>query len=117
MVIYRSLNNEGLQHCLGMHKLQKQPDEAKGVTADFVEFIQTKISETNRNLKFILNVDQSPIFLLIMEKTLKYQDACSVNMRASTSETKHLIMACTITMDGTKLTPILIFKGKVYVCV
>ena len=93
-----------------MHELQKHPDEAKGAAADFMEFIQTKVSETNRDPKFLF-------FYLSLKKTLEYEGACSVNMRASTSETKCATMACTIIIDGTKFTPMLMFKGKVFVCV
>ena len=48
---------------------------------------------------------------------LEYEGAHSVNMRACTSRTKHVTMACTIAMDGTKLTLMLIFKDKIFVCV
>ena len=51
-----------------MQKLQKYTDEAKGAAADIMEFIWTKVNERKKDLKFILNVDQTPIFLLIMEK-------------------------------------------------
>ena len=41
---YRWLKHQGLKYCLGMHELQKQPDETKGALAYFMEFIQTKVS-------------------------------------------------------------------------
>ena len=66
-----------------------------------------------RNLDDVLNMDQTPIaFLYHSNMTLEVKGARTVHSRASTTETKHVTLAATVTASGKMLAPFVIFKGK-----
>ena len=70
MVIYKWLKHQSLKYHLGTLESQKHPDETNGAAADFMEFIQTKVSETNRDPKVILSMDQNPNYFTYHGKNL-----------------------------------------------
>ena len=80
-----------------------------------MKLIQTRVGERNWDSKFILNMDQT--LFLWWKESLKYKGAHCVNIRVSTSKTKCVTMVFTIAMHGTKVTPMSIFNGYVFVCV
>ena len=66
-----------------------------------------------RNLDDILNMDQTPIpYSYHASKTLELKGAKTVQARSSTSDTKRVTLAVTVTASGKMLTPFMIFKGQ-----
>ena len=89
-----------------------KPVESAAYALDFMQHICPKVSEQNRNPKFIINMDQTPIFFTChSKKTLEWKGTKSVNIPTSTIDTKRATLAVSMCADGSKLTPMLIFKG------
>jgi hypothetical protein len=60
----------------------------------------------------ILNMDQTPTpFLYHSKKTLHTKSSKTIHVHASTTNTKHMTLAATVTGSGKMLSPMLIFKG------
>ena len=77
----------------------------------FIALMKLKLE--GRNLDNVLNMDQTPIpFSYHSNKMLKVKGAWAVHSRASTTETKHVTLAVTVTGSGKMLPPLLIFKGN-----
>jgi hypothetical protein len=61
----------------------------------------------------ILNMDQTPIpYSYHTSRTLEMKGKKRVHARASTTETKRVTLAATVTASGKILPPFLIFKGQ-----
>ena len=66
-----------------------------------------------RNPDDILNMDQTPIpFSYHSNKTLNIKGIKTIHAKASTTDTKRVTLADTVTAGGKMLRPFLIFKGK-----
>ena len=58
-------------------------------------------------------MDQTPVFFTSHSKqTLELKKVKTVNIGTSTKDTRWATLAVTVCADGTKLPPMLIFKGK-----
>jgi hypothetical protein len=67
----------------------------------------------HRDRRFILNMDQTPVyFLMSTKKTLELVGKKPIHIRTLTSDTRGATVAVTITGDGTVLPSTIIFKGK-----
>jgi hypothetical protein len=85
--------------------------ESKANAKDFIAAMKSKLE--GRNLDDVLNMDQTPIpFLYHSNMTLKVKGARTVYFRASTTQTKCVTLAVTITASSKMFPPFLIFKGK-----
>jgi hypothetical protein len=101
----------------------------------FILHVREKVAGLNRQQKYILNMDQTPVFYMPTGKTLNQvgktpasrlclsvhfvlvanntgAGARSVNGRASTFQTIRATVAVTVTASGEMLQPMIIFKGK-----
>jgi capsule polysaccharide export protein KpsC/LpsZ len=57
---------------MGMHTLQRPPVEVEGEASDFMRFVRVIVSGANRDRRFILNMDQTPVyFSMSSKKTLE----------------------------------------------
>jgi hypothetical protein len=71
------------------------------------------VSGGNRDRRFIINMDQTPVFFSMSSKrTFEVIGKKTIHIRTSTNDTKRVTVAVTITADGTLLPSFLIFKGK-----
>jgi hypothetical protein len=83
---------------------------------DFIAMMKVKLQE--RNLDGILNMDQMPIpYSYHANKMLNLKGIKTVQGRSSTSDTKRVTLAVTVTASGKLLTPFLIFKGQENGCI
>ena len=63
--------------------------------------------------KNVINMDQTPVFFSShCKQTLKMRGAKAVANHTSTQDTRWATLAVTMCADGTKLPPMMIFKGK-----
>ena len=63
--------------------------------------------------KFIINIDQTLVFLTSHYKqTLETSGAKRINIHTSTQDTRWDTLAVTVCVDSMKLPPMLIFKSK-----
>ena len=77
-----------------------------------MQSIHPKVSKQNCNSKFIIIMDQTPIFFAChSKKTLEWERKKSVNICPSMEDTKRSTLAVSVHAGGTKLPPIVIIKG------
>jgi hypothetical protein len=97
---------------MGMHMLQCPPAKVESKVF-FMRFMHRIISGGNHDLRFVINMDQTPVyFLMNAKRTFDVVGKKTVHIRMLTNDTKRVTMAVTITADGTLLPSTLIFKGK-----
>jgi hypothetical protein len=98
---------------MGTHTLQRPPAEVENGPFDFMRFMRCIVSGGNRERRFVINMDQTPVyFLMNAKRTLEVAGKKPIHICTSTNDTKRVTMAATITVDGTLLPLMLVFKGK-----
>ena len=66
-----------------------------------------------RDKRFIINMDQTPVFFSMTPKTtLDERGTRSVNVRASTGSTMRITVAVAVTAAGGTLPLMIVYKGK-----
>ena len=84
-------------------------DEAK----HFVSRITPVLASPNRDQRYIINMDQTPVFFsMVPNKTLNIAGEQSINVRTSMGSTMRLTCAVTVHAAGDILRPFIVFKGK-----
>ena len=108
----RWIRNHSPVHRMGTHESQRSPSETAGLAQDYVQTIRPKLVQSNCHEDFILNMDQTPVqFLFNAKRTLESVGQRTIHIRKSTSDTKRVTCAMTVTASGHVLTPLLVFKG------
>ena len=98
---------------MGTHTLQRPPVEVESEAFDFMRFMRLIVSGGNCNRRFVINMDQTPVYFTMNAKqTLEVIGKKTIHICTSTNNTKRVIVAVTITADGTLLPSTLVFKGK-----
>jgi transposase len=109
-IIRRLVERNRLVYRMGTHTSQRHPSETEEEGLDFLEHIRPKVA--NRDQRFVLNMDQTPIpFSYDEKRSLAMTGVKTVHIRKSTNDTKRATCAITITASGHELTPLLVFKG------
>ena len=94
------------------HQGQKRPDEVMELAQSWLLYIEPMISMPNTSERYIINMDQTPVpFNLAPSRTLSRKNSNSVGIRRSGNSTARATAALTVCADGTKLKPLVIFKG------
>jgi hypothetical protein len=62
MSISRFMIKHRLVHCMATHKAQCHPSEVEGEALEFLEYIRPILKEPSRDLNYIMNMDQTPVF-------------------------------------------------------
>jgi hypothetical protein len=111
LAIHRFTKSVGLTQRAATHTSQKHFSETEDEAKDFIAMMKTKVQ--GRELDDILNMDQTPIpYSYHASKTLDIKGKKTIHARASTTDTKRVTLAATVTASGKMLAPFLIFKGK-----
>jgi hypothetical protein len=109
--VHRFTRSLGLTQRAATHTAQKHYLETAAEAKDFIAMVKQKLE--GRNCDDILNMDQTPIpFSYHSNKTLDVKGTKTIHARASTTDTKRVTLAATVTASGKMLPPFLIFKGK-----
>jgi hypothetical protein len=112
-VVRRFLRANNIVIRVATHEAQKPPKEAMDAAKAFVHSLVPTLRAPNRQLSFILNMDQTPVyFSMTPNTTLETRGVRSVNIRSSSGSTMRVTVAVTVTANGELLTPMLVFKGK-----
>ena len=113
-IVVRWVKTNSLVYRMGTTQSQRPPSETVHEALDYLKYVgRVKCKESNRDPRFIMNMDQTPVFFTHHgKKTLAKKGSRCVNQRISTSDTKRATFAPTICADGTSLCPMLIFKGE-----
>jgi len=98
---------------MGTHQSQRKPEEVTAEALDYMNLIRALVLGRHRDLRYILNMDQMPVyFCMTQKKTLEVVGVKTVHICTSTSDTKRATVAVTIAADGTVLPLTVVFKGK-----
>ena len=91
---------------MGTHESQRKPEEVEGEAKDYMHLIRPFVIGNNRDPRFILNMDQTPVYFLMNAK-------CTLELIGKkTIHTKRETVVVTIAGDGTVLPSVVVFKGK-----
>lgn len=108
--VRRLLRSHSLVMRAKTHEAQRPPGEVLQDAKTFMEDIRPIVAA--RNKKYILNMDQTPVFFsMVPRTTLNLRGARSVNVRSSSGSTIRCTVAITVTAAGEFLKPIIVFKG------
>jgi len=92
---------------------QKLPQAVQAKVTDFHNFIKNVRTENNIDPSCIINLDETPIFFdMVGTMTVDYRGAKTVHMRTTGNDKNRFTCVLAILADGTKLPPMVIFKGK-----
>jgi hypothetical protein len=80
---------------------------------DFIASTIPRLQEACRDQRFIINMDQTPVFFSMTPKTtLQVRGSKTVSVQASSDSTKRITVAVTVTASGLMLPPYVIFNAK-----
>ena len=99
--VYRFSRRHHLVYRVATHESQRPPSAVHGEAMDFMTITRPRVHAYFRNAKFVINMDQTPIFFSYHgSKTLERAGTATINIRKSTADTKRATLALTITVDG-----------------
>lgn len=114
---YHTVRRLAINNCLVdravTHTSQRRPDDVTEEAREWLEIIRPIVSAPNVERKFIINMDQTPVFLSMHPKrTLDLQGRKTINMRRTCNSTARLTVSLAVSASGEKLKPMVIFKGR-----
>ena len=99
--------------CRKTHKAQKHPRETQDLVEKFIVTTCPFFLQSNQDKRFIINMDQTPIFFSMVPNTmLNHVGDQSVNVCSSSGSTMCETVALTVTAAGGLLPPMFVFKAK-----
>ena len=111
--IRRFTKSNGIAIRVQTHESQRPPNQVTEEALDFIRTMRPLLDMTNRDKRFILNMDQTPVFFTMVPRTtLNAVGERTVTVRSSTSSTMRVTVAVTVTAAGNMLKPMIVFKGK-----
>lgn len=109
--IRRFVAAHGLVHRVHTHQSQESITQVREKAVDWIRQARQRL--VGRDQRFIINMDQTPIFFSMLPRTtLETSGARSVNVRTSTGSTMRVTVAVTVTASGLMLPPFFVYKGK-----
>ena len=93
---------------MGTHKSQHLLEEIANKAGAWMDHICLLVLGPHCNLRYVININHTPVFLMIAKKTLKLIGCRTILV---TSNTKRATVAITITRSDHTLTPLVVFKG------
>ncbi len=109
-IIRRFTKQLGLTHRVATHTAQKHYKETENESKDFIAMMKAR--RYGKNKDEMINMDQTPIaYSFHTKKTPESKGTKTIQVRASTNDTKRVTVAATVTASGKMLPPFMIFKG------
>jgi hypothetical protein len=110
--VKRWLMAHSMRYQMGTHTSQPPPVEVTAEALDYMVYMCHIVEGSNRDWHFILNMDQTPVnFAMSSKRMLELIEKKTIHIRTTADDTKHATVAVTITMDGTLLLSMIVFKG------
>lgn len=107
------MKNNGLTHRMATHKAQRHPSEVEGEALQFLDVIRPVLLEQNRDLDYVLNMDQTPVYhAMDFRATIDKVGTRTINLRTSASDSKRVTVAVTVTASGKNVKSMVVFKGE-----
>jgi hypothetical protein len=95
------------------HQAQKSRAVMEEHGKEFIKSIIPRLQESGRDQRYILNMDQTPIFFSMTPKTtIETRGSKTVSIRTSSDSTKRITVAVTVTASGAMLPSLLVFNAK-----
>jgi hypothetical protein len=111
--IKRFVHAHSMVYQMGTNLCQCKPEEVEVEASDYMHLICPLLFIPHRDRCFILNIDQTPVYLSMSTKrTLELVGNKTIHIRTSTNNTRQATVAVMIMGDGTVLPSMIIFKGK-----
>jgi hypothetical protein len=111
--VRRFMRAHSLVYRMGTHETQRRPDDVAQEASEYMDLVRQFLEGPHRNRRFILNMDQTPVFFsMTAKRTLEVIGTRTVHIRVSPNDTKRATVAVTIASDGTVLPSMIVFKGK-----
>ena len=112
-MVRRFCRSHGVVMRAHTHRSQEDPHEKMEVATAFLKTTIPRIHQTNRHPAYIINMDQTPYNPKDTEKrTLAKRGAKTVNSKQIKTSVGRITGCLTVCADGTKLKPLLVYKGK-----
>ena len=88
-IIFRWLKSHAIKHQMGTRETQRSHLNLAADVLHFMQHIHRKVTEQNCDSKFIINMDQTPVFFTSHSKgMLEWKGPTSVNICNSRNDTK-----------------------------
>ena len=111
-MVHRFLKKHSIVHHMGTKVSQRPPGEVCQEAQEFQDFIHPMLQGPERDLCWIINMDQTPVFFSMHpKKTLEILGQKTVVIRTSTNDTRWATVALTIMAAGNQLVPMVVYKG------
>jgi transposase-like protein len=111
-VVRRFVVAHGLVYRVCTHVSQRNATMMKMEAIEWMRMVRPLLLGNNRDPRFILNMDQTPIFFLMTSKTtLDPVGSKTVHVRSSKNASMRVTVAVTVTSSGDMLPPMFVFKG------
>jgi len=95
------------------HVAQENPQVAIDCAKEWLMAIRPLFNVPQVDKKYIVNMDQTPLpFSLASDSTLSLVGESTVTVRATGNEKTRCTVSLSVCADGTKLKPMIIFKGE-----
>lgn len=92
---------------------QRLPADLEEKISSFQTFVKTERSSEEIDDRYIVNMDETPVFFdIVPNKTVEQTGNKSVIIRSSGSDKKHVTVMLAVSATGDVLPTIVIFKGK-----
>ncbi len=111
--VKRFVHARSLVYRMGTHVCQRKPEEVEVEASNFMCLIHPLLFGPHRVWRFILNMDQMPVYIsMSTKKMLELVGKKTIHIRTLTNNTRWATVAVTIAGDGTILPLTIIFKWK-----
>ena len=110
-VVRRLLRSHSIVIRSKTHQAQRHPKEMVDDVKHFVSHITPLLASPNRDQRYIINMDQTPVFFsMVPNKTLNIAGERSINVRTSIGSTMQLTCAVTASAAGDILRPFIVLR-------
>ena len=112
-IVRRFLRSNGISLRASTHKSQEDPKEKAELATAFLQTTRRLLAQGNRDKRFIINMDQTPVNLHDSnKKTLAKIGSRTVNAMEVKTSVGRVTVCLTVCADGTKLPPLIVYKGE-----
>ena len=112
-VVYRLLVRNHLTFRIGTHIGQEHSENYKEKMFEFIKLVESYRKCNDLELDQIANMDETPLFLnMARTRAIAKIGSKTVNIKTHGQEKVRVIVILWIVADGTKLPPVVVFKGN-----
>ncbi len=98
---------------MATHKAQHHSSEVEGKALQFFDVIRPVFLEQNRDMDYVLNMDQTPVYhAMDFKSTIDKVGTRMVNLHTLASDSKCVTVAGTVTASGRRVKMMVVFKGE-----